>query len=115
VTFPPRALREAQSAFLFQAEVEVFACALRNPGDVAHPLTLLPVVGQLAWLLTLFQTPHRIPTYLGIAGIGLLLGLMFVIGVIGPNLKVLASTVPFLAVAVLTVREHRRRGDTNTM
>jgi len=99
-----------QSMFLFQMEAELFAKALREPGSVIHPFTVLPVLGQLALLWTVFQrTPSRLLTYAGMAGLGLLLGLMFVIGLMTGNMKILASTAPFLVVAVITVRAHRAR------
>ncbi len=99
---------QGQSAFLFQAEAEMVTRALRDPGDVVHPFTLVPFLGQalLAW--TLFQrVPGRVLTFAGIAGIGLLLAFMFVIGLIAMQGKILASTLPFLLLAVVTIREHR--------
>jgi hypothetical protein len=102
---------QGQSVFLFQAEAEMFARALRDPGDVVHPFTLLPVLGQAMLVGTLFQTiPGRVLTYAGIAGIGLLLAFMFLIGLIALNGKIVASTAPFLALAVVTIREHRAGG-----
>lgn len=87
----------------------MFSRAIRDPGNLVHPFTLLPVLGQAALLWTLFQTaPSRMLTFAGIAGIGLLLAFMFVISLISMNAKILASTVPFLALAVVTIREHRR-------
>ena len=101
---------EGQSVLLFQAEAEMFSKALVDPGAVIHPLTLLPVLGQLALALTLFQkTPGKALTYFGIAGIGILFALMFFIGVISLNVRILASTLPFLVLAVMAIRQHRRR------
>ena len=101
---------QGQSVFLFQAEADLFLRALRSPRDVVHPFTLLPVLGQATLAWTLFQkVPGRALTYAGIAGVGLLVAFMFLIGLIGMNGKVLASTVPFLALAVVTIREHRAR------
>jgi hypothetical protein len=97
-----------QSVFLFQAEAELFAKALGDPAAVIHPFTVLPVLGQLLLLCTLFQkTPGRAMTYAGIGGVGLLLAFMFVIGLISMNMKVAASTVPFLTVSVVAIRAHR--------
>lgn len=105
---------KGHSAFLFQAEAEVLAKGLADPAAAIHPFTLLPILGQMALLATLFQKDvGRAPTYFGIAGIGILLALMFVIGLITLNLRILSSTLPFLAMAVLTVRKHQtapRRG-----
>lgn len=98
------------SAFLLTAELEVIAVALRNPGSAVHPFTLLPLAGQVALLWTLGQkTPSTPLTLIGIAGIGLLLGLMFVIGILSRNAQIVVSTLPFLTLAVITLREHRRR------
>lgn len=99
---------QGQSTFLAQAEWEMLALAVRSPGEVIHPFTVLPLLGQLALLWTVFQsTPSRWLTYAGIAGIGLLLGLMCFIGVIGLNPRIFVSTLPFLVLSVLTVRAHR--------
>lgn len=96
------------SAFLFQAEAEVFLKAWDAPLSVLHPFTLLPVVGQLALLSTLFQrSPGRGRTLTGIVGLGLLLGLMFVIGLLSMNLRILGSTLPFLVLAAVTLRRLR--------
>lgn len=99
---------QGQTTFLYQAELELIAIALRSPGEALHPFTLLPVLGQLALAVTLFQrTPGKGLTYAGIVGIGVLLALMFVIGVMGMNMRILFSTVPFLGLAVLAMRAHR--------
>jgi len=99
---------KGQSAFLFQAEAQVLSMALSDPVAVIHPFTLMPVLGQIALGLTLFQRKAgKTLTYLGIAGLGVLLALMFVIGLISLNLKILSSTVPFLTLAAVTVRQHQ--------
>jgi hypothetical protein len=96
---------QGRSVFLIQAEVEMFSKALADPLSVIHPFTLLPVLGQLALLVTLFQRmPSKALTYVGIGGIGLLLGLMFFIGVIGSNAKIALSALPFLVLSVIRVR-----------
>lgn len=96
---------EGRSVFLFQAEAEMFSKALADPWSVIHPFTLLPVLGQLALLVTLFQrTPSKALTYAGIGGIGLLLGLMLFIGVIDTNLKIAASTLPFVVLSTIRIR-----------
>ncbi len=94
--------------FLFQAEAEIISKLTDDPLSVLHPFTVLPFVGQILLLITLFQQkPGRILTYVGIGGIGILLALMFVIGLISLNVRVLASTIPFLVLAFVTIRHHR--------
>ncbi len=97
--------------FLFQAEADLFAKLFSNPLSVLHPFTMLPIIGQIILLITLFQkTPNRTLTYIGMIGLGLLLGFMFVIGVISGNYKITLSTVPFLFIVGLTVRYYRNLG-----
>ncbi|MCB9186410.1 MAG: hypothetical protein H6601_06650 [Flavobacteriales bacterium] len=96
------------STFLVQGEWDVLAKLFINPTSAAHPFTLLPLVGQLLLVITLFQKkPSAWLTYLGMGGIGLLLLLMFVIGLMGLNFKILLSTVPFLMVCVGVVVNRR--------
>jgi hypothetical protein len=43
------------SMFLFQAEGEVFIKLFTNPAEALHPLTILPMLGQIILLITIFQ------------------------------------------------------------
>ena len=91
--------------FLFQAEAQILSKLFTDPQSVLHPFTVLPMVGQILLLITLFQKePSKRLTYIALGGLGLLLGFMFVIGLMSWNYKVLASTVPFLVVAVFRVK-----------
>ena len=95
--------------FLFQAEADIVYKIFTNPVSIIHPFVLLPFTGQILLLFTLFQkTPSKILTYIGISGLGLLLGFMFVIGVMSLNAKITLSTIPFLVVLFLTIRNVRR-------
>lgn len=55
------------------------------------------------------ESRHKALTYVGISGIGILLALIFLIGLISLNAKILASAIPFLVMATVTVRHHRAR------
>lgn len=93
--------------FLLQAEVEIVSKLFNDPTSVIHPFTILPLAGQILLVTTLFQkSPNKILTFIGIGGIGVLLGLMFVIGLISLNFKILLSTIPFLVIGYLTIRHH---------
>ncbi|MBK8054647.1 MAG: hypothetical protein IPK35_15620 [Saprospiraceae bacterium] len=95
--------------FLFQAEAEILYKLFTNPTSVVHPFILLPLAGQVLLFITLFQkSPSKILTYVSVAGLGLLLGFMFIIGIISQNYKILISTLPFLVVAVLTIINLRK-------
>ncbi|MFY7936706.1 MAG: hypothetical protein ACOVOQ_04970 [Flavobacterium sp.] len=101
--------------FLFQAEAEIVLKLIYNPGSVFHPFVVLPLFGQLLLLITLFQsTPNKILTFISIGSLTLLLGFMFLIGVMSLNLKIICSTIPFLVTAVLTIRYYtNKKNQTN--
>ena len=91
--------------FLLQAEVEIISKFISNPSSVIHPFILLPFLGQLLLIVTLFQAkPNKTLTYFGIRGLGLLLGFMFIVGMLSLNYKIIVSTIPFLFLAILTIK-----------
>jgi hypothetical protein len=91
--------------FLITGEAEIIYKLFTNPTSAIHPFVLIPLLGQILLFFTLFQKmPSKTLTYISIIGIGLLLGFMFVIGIISLNLKILFSTIPFLTIAILTIR-----------
>jgi hypothetical protein len=95
-------------SFLFQAEGEIISKLFTDPISVLHPFTLLPMIGQVILIITLFQKkPSKLLTYIGIGGLGILLAFMFVIGIMSLNFKIILSTVPFIVVAVLAIRHNR--------
>lgn len=98
------------SMFLLQGEIEVLSMLFTDPRSAAHPFTLLPLLGQILLIITLFQSvPGRWLTLVGLSCISVLLILMFVIGLMSFNYKTLLSTLPFLVVGILVIRYHRRR------
>ena len=90
--------------YLIKAEAELFRKLFVDPASVLHPFIVLPFISQLLLLFTLCQkTPSKTLTYIGIVGLGLLLGFMFIIGVVSANVKILLSTIPFLLVVTLEI------------
>lgn len=91
--------------FLFQMEAEIFSKMIKDPLSIIHPFIILPILGQALLLITLFQkVPGKIPTFLGIGGIGILLLIMFLIGCLNLDIKILLSTLPFLGLSFYTIR-----------
>ncbi|MCC7307834.1 MAG: hypothetical protein IT173_09715 [Acidobacteria bacterium] len=98
------------SSFLFQAEYEVLRKLFTDPMSAVHPFTLIPLLGQVMLLATIFQKkPSRWLTIIGIVCLSLLLLLMFLIGLISFNFKILLSTVPFIVTGIFAVIEALRR------
>lgn len=97
------------SEFLFRAEFSVIKGLITDPSSSAHPFTLIPLLGQLLLLITLFQKqPGRLLTYGGISCLGFLLGFLFLIGLAGLNFRIVFSTLPFLLLSVITVRKMKK-------
>jgi hypothetical protein len=97
------------STFLFEAEAEVFSLLMTEPLVAIHPLTLFPIAGQLILLISLFKKlPSRFWILVAIASLALLLGFMFVIGLISFKYKILLSTLPFFLFAFLTIRSFKK-------
>ena len=91
------------SGFLFQMEYDVFAKALQGT-SVMHPLIILPLIGQIILLITIFQkTPGKVLTLIAIGFLGLLIVMIFIVGIFAVNVKILASTIPFLVLAVICI------------
>lgn len=96
--------------FLIQIEAEIFSKIFKDPMSLIHPFILLPLLGQILLLITLFQkNPNRIMTYIGIGGIGILMALLFLIGCLNINFMILFSTIPFLVISFYTIRHHMKK------
>ncbi|RIV71956.1 hypothetical protein [Flagellimonas aequoris] len=100
-------------SFLFQVEYEILSKIFTDPISALHPFTILPLIGQVILLVTLFQkTPSKTLTYISIGGLGILLVLMFVIGLMSLNYKIIISIIPFLTVTILAIRHYKKNKTT---
>ncbi len=96
-------------SFLFQAEAELLSKLLTDPTSILHPFTLLPLIGQIILIATLIQkSPSKILTYISIGSLGLLLGFMFVIGLMSFNYKIVISTIPFIVISISAIIYYRK-------
>jgi len=98
-----------QSTFLYQAEYDLLLKLITNPISVLHPFTILPLLGQLLLVAALlFKRLPKALTYAGVVMIGLLFGFILFAGLLTMDLRIMASTVPFILFSVLLIREERR-------
>lgn len=97
-------------SYLFQLEVELFSKIFTEPTSVIHPFTILPLLGQITLVITLFQKrPNKILTYISIGCLGVLLGFMLVIGLMSLKFKIIISTLPFIVISILTINYNRKK------
>ncbi|HTN47655.1 MAG TPA: hypothetical protein VL098_14995 [Flavipsychrobacter sp.] len=95
--------------FLFQGEAEILSRLFKDFRSAIHPLTVLPLLGQVLLLVTLFQKqPRKWLSWTGFLFLGLLLFFLFIIGLISPNYKILLSSLPFLTTGFLAVHHLTR-------
>jgi len=96
-------------SFLYEAEAEIIYTLFTNPSSALHLFTVFPLIGQILLFSTLFQKkPSKWLYYSGVFGIGILLLFMFIIGILSFNLKIILSTIPFLATAFITILHHKK-------
>lgn len=100
------------SSFLFQAEYGLFA-DFKGASSFMHPLIIIPMVGQLILLYSLFQSsPGRKLVMAGILCIGLLVVVILLVGLLSLNFKIIISTLPFLVLSVYYIRKSKSPGFT---
>lgn len=100
---------ENKRAFLIQVEFEIFSKIMYDAGTLLHPLILIPLLGQILLLLTLFQkNPNKTITFIGIGCIGIIMAMLFLIACLNINYLMLLATIPFLVISVFTIRHHLR-------
>lgn len=84
-------------AFLFEMEREVILKMIVSPKSVIHPLTILPILGQLLLIISLWGVSiSKKFVYWGIGLIGILFLMILFIGIISFNWKIIVFTLPFL-------------------
>ncbi|NUO03571.1 MAG: hypothetical protein HUU01_23400, partial [Saprospiraceae bacterium] len=93
------------SAFIFEAEYQILFGKGDTADSFAHPMVLLPFVGQLLMLIALFQKkPDKRLVLSGIALMSLLFLLLFAIGLMGGGYKITLSTLPFIGFSAWYIR-----------
>lgn len=91
--------------FVFQAEADIFSKSLNNLSSLLHPLILLPLAGQLILIYTAFlKQPPRFLSFLALACLSTIMLFIFFIGLLAPNFRILASTIPFMVTGALILK-----------
>ncbi|MBN8565751.1 MAG: hypothetical protein J0M25_03305 [Flavobacteriales bacterium] len=92
-------------SFLFEVEWDVIAKLFSNPLALVHPFILLPLLGQMLIFITFFQSiPSKKLTYIGIACMSILFGMITIVGLLSLKWTILLSTLPFWIIVVMIFR-----------
>lgn len=98
------------NGFLFEIETVVWKKLWSNPGEALHPFTILPMLGQGLLLVALFQKkPNRWLTIAGLVCLSTIMLMVFVIGALTLNWKIILCSLPFMVTAVVAVMQLRRK------
>lgn len=90
-----------QSAFVFEIAYQILFKQGDKASSFMHPLILGPFVGQLLILVALAQKqPRKGLVWAGIGLMGVLVFFVALAGVLGGNVKVVLSTLPFILSAL---------------
>jgi NAD/NADP transhydrogenase beta subunit len=94
-----------QHTLLAQAEWNVITTLLVSPLEAIHPFTIIPMLGQVCLLISLFQQkPTKWLVWIGMISLVFLLGLMLVIGVMSLRWRIVVFTLPFMGTAFFAAR-----------
>ena len=94
------------SGFIFQLEYSVFALNA-NQNTFTHPLILIPLIGQLLLLISVFY-PNKKLTLLGIILLSVLVLIILLVGILSLNIKIIASSLPFIAIATFFLVNYKK-------
>ena len=99
-----------QHAFLFEVEADLFIKMKNSAASFLHPFILVPLIGQIILLYTLFQRkPGRILSFIALGCLSTLMVMILFVGVITTNVRIAGSAIPFLVTGILVLRYNRKK------
>jgi hypothetical protein len=102
------------SRFIFQAEAEIFLKAMHDPRSIIHPLILVPFLGQILLLISIFQQSiNRTLTLAGLACLSTLMLLLLFIGILTLNIKIIGAALPFVITGIFALKYNWKRKATS--
>jgi len=94
--------------FLFQIEYQLLSGTVGTDG-ILHPFVMLPLIGQLLLVISLFQkTPSRFLTLLGMTCLSLIMLFLFLIGCMSLNYKITLASLPFIITGIFVNRANKK-------
>ncbi len=105
-----------QSAFVYEVAYQLLFEKSEKANAFSHPLVLLPFLGQLLVLISVFlPKPKRWMVFSGMAMMGLLVLVLLIVGVVGKNWRIAVATLPFFGAVVWCWRVFRMKKEVNGM
>lgn len=100
---------KTERMFLFEIEASVLWKLFTDFSSVLHPFIILPFVGQMLLIFSLFQKRlSKWVIYLGISMLSVLIVFIFLIGLLSLHVEITLFAMPFIVLSVLQVRNLRK-------
>jgi hypothetical protein len=98
------------SAFLGEMEYHLLSEIDGLTDGLTHPFVIIPLLGQLLLIITLFQkTPSKAFTLTGLICLSLIMVFIFIIGLMSMNMKIALSAVPFIISGIAVVYRRKKK------
>lgn len=100
---------QGNSSFVFQTQYMLLSERDKLWSSLTHPLIITGLIGQLLLLYCAFKsTPNRTINTIGILILSPVVLLTLLAGALSGNIKMIASTLPFLVLAVVYFLRFRK-------
>lgn len=94
-----------QSAFFFEIEWKVISNLFEKPLDLLHPAIGMPLTGQLALFISLFQKePGKALSWIGFGLLTPIFVMALIIGILGSEAEMLLAVLPYWVFANFFLR-----------
>jgi hypothetical protein len=99
----------SQRYFLFQMEWELLKKAFHNVSNLAHPLVLMPLVGQFFLLVVLLQKkPNKSLFIIALCLLSTLIFFVLFIGFLSRNYKMIGFSLPYFLITNFIIWELKK-------
>ncbi len=96
--------------FVCQAEMEIFSKTASLFDNLTHPIILLGLITQIVLLTAVFyEKLNKKLNNIAVLLLSILVLFFFLIGILGWNYKIMASTIPFLILAGIYFTKFRKK------
>ena len=95
------------SGFVFQLELTVFSKDDKS-NSFTHPFVLIPLFGQILLFIAIFF-PNKKLTLAALLLLSVLVLMILLVGCLSLNPKIIASTLPFLSIAIYFITTFKKQ------
>ena len=100
---------KTNTAFVFETEYYLFVKTTDTRSSFTHPLILIPLLGQLCILFSLFSKRRsKILVFAGMILMSVLVLFIFLAGILSLNVKMISSCLPFILLSIALIRIYRK-------